>query len=72
MTPTGPKTGRWQAALSLFWVGTLLVACILTGYLIGASLDRKQGGMTWTVVGVLAGTLAGFVQMWRLVKRFVK
>ena len=58
---------------NLLTVGTTLVACIVTGYLLGSLLDRKLGTSPWlVVVGVLLGTAAGFVGLFRMVSRNLK
>jgi F0F1-type ATP synthase assembly protein I len=58
---------------NLLTVGTTLVACIVTGYLLGNFLDRKLGTSPWlVVVGVLLGTAAGFVGLFRMVSRNLK
>ena len=58
---------------NLLTVGTTLVACIVTGYLLGSFLDRKLGTSPWlVVVGVLLGTAAGFVGLFRMVSRNLK
>jgi F0F1-type ATP synthase assembly protein I len=70
MDPNGEKT---RSSYSLLTVGTSLVACIVTGYLLGSLLDRKLGTSPWmVVVGVLLGTAAGFVGLFRMVSRNLK
>jgi F0F1-type ATP synthase assembly protein I len=62
-----------RSILNLMTVGTGLVACIVTGYLLGSYLDRKMGTSPWlVVVGVLLGTAAGFVGLFRTVSRNLK
>lgn len=51
-------------------VGTGLVACLVTGYFLGKYLDEKLGTSPWLVVaGVILGTAAGFVGLFRTVSR---
>jgi ATP synthase protein I len=58
---------------NLLTVGTVLVACIVVGYFLGSFLDRRLGTSPWlTVVGVLLGTAAGFVELFRTVSRNLK
>jgi ATP synthase protein I len=66
----GPGGGSmWN----LLTVGTVLVACIAAGYLLGSFLDRRLGTSPWlVVVGVLLGTAAGFVELFRTVSRNLK
>jgi F0F1-type ATP synthase assembly protein I len=62
-----------RSILNLLTVGTVLVACILTGYLLGSWLDRSWGTRPWMVVlGVLLGTAAGFLELFRTVSRSLK
>jgi len=62
-----------RSILSLMTVGTTLVACIVLGYWLGSVLDRKMGTSPWlVVVGVLLGTAAGFVGLFRMVSRNLK
>ena len=58
---------------NLLTVGTVLVACVVAGFLLGSYLDRRLGTSPWlTVVGVLLGTAAGFVGLFRTVSRNLK
>ena len=58
---------------NLLTVGTVLVASIVVGYFLGSMLDRRLGTSPWlTVVGVLLGSAAGFVQLFRTVSRNLK
>jgi ATP synthase protein I len=70
MDPNGHSS---RSILNLLTVGTGLVACIVTGYLLGSYLDRKLGTGPWLVVaGVFLGTAAGFVGLFRTVSRNLK
>jgi F0F1-type ATP synthase assembly protein I len=70
MDPNGRSP---RSILNLMTVGTGLVACIVTGYLLGSYLDRKMGTSPWLLVaGVLLGTAAGFVGLFRTVSRDLK
>jgi ATP synthase protein I len=66
--------GRGAGSMgNLLTVGMILVACIVIGYLVGSLLDRKLGTGPWmTVGGVLLGSAAGFVQLFRTVSRNLK
>lgn len=58
---------------SLLTVGTVLVAAITLGYFLGSYLDRRLGTSPWLVVaGVVLGTTAGFVELFRSVSRSLK
>lgn len=55
---------------SLLTVGTALVTSVVLGYLLGSYLDRRLGTSPWLVVaGVILGTAAGFVGLFRTVSR---
>jgi len=70
MNSNGPSN---RSILNLMTVGTTLVACIVVGYLLGSFLDRKLGTGPWLVlVGVVLGTTAGFVGLFRMVSRNLK
>ena len=70
MNSNGPSN---RSILNLMTVGTTLVACIVVGYLLGSFLDRKLGTSPWLVVaGVLLGTAAGFVGLFRMVSQNLK
>lgn len=70
MNPNGQGN---RSILNLMTVGTGLVACLVTGYFLGSYLDRRLGTSPWlVVVGVLLGTAAGFVGLFRTVSRNLK
>jgi len=70
MNPDGQGN---RSIMNLMTVGTLLVACIIGGYLLGSYLDRRLGTSPWLVVaGVFLGTAAGFVELFRTVSRNLK
>lgn len=60
-------------ALEFWGVGFVIVAGVVTGYLLGSWLDRKFGTSPWLVVaGVLLGTVAGILELFRTVSRSLK
>ncbi len=70
MDPDGRSN---RSIMNLMTVGTMLVACVVCGYLLGSFLDGKFGTSPWLVVaGVLLGTAAGFVELFRTVSRNLK
>ncbi len=73
--PDDPKPDRWafwRPALALGTVGIVLVTCTCVGALLGLWLDGEFGTKPWLLVaGVLLGTLAGFIEMYRAAKRFM-
>jgi F0F1-type ATP synthase assembly protein I len=48
-----------------FELGMITAACIVVGLLIGAALDRWLHTKSLTMVGVIVGVVAGFVEMIR-------
>ncbi len=69
----GEDGSRARSLVDLLAVGTVLVVCIVLGYFLGSYLDRRLGTSPWMlVVGVLLGTAAGFVQLFRTVSRSLK
>jgi len=70
MDPNGRGS---RSIMNLMTVGTVLVGCIVIGYFLGSYLDRKLGTGPWLVVaGVMLGTAAGFVGLFRTVSRNLK
>lgn len=62
-----------RSLMSLMTVGIVLVLCIVIGYFLGSFLDGKMGTEPWlSVAGVLLGTGAGFVELFRTVSRSLK
>jgi ATP synthase protein I len=69
----GEDSRSWRSLLDLSAVGMVLVVSILIGYLLGDYLDSKLGTSPWMMVlGVLLGSAAGFVQLFRTVSRSQK
>lgn len=48
-----------------FELGMITAACIVVGLLIGAALDRWLHTKSLTLIGMLVGVVAGFVEMIR-------
>ncbi len=64
---------RDRSMMDLMGVGIVLVACVFLGYFLGIALDKKLGTSPWcTVTGVVLGSAAGFVQLFRTVSRNLK
>ena len=64
----GEQKGYWRYLALVSEVGLILVACIGGGLLAGVLLDRWLGtGPALTLVLLLAGIAAGFLQVFRLV-----
>ncbi|CUU00852.1 MAG: AtpZ/AtpI family protein [Fimbriimonadales bacterium] len=71
--PSGPSPGFQQGvkAMSLaFSIGFALAGPVILGGLVGYWLDsRLNTSPTWTLILVLLGTVAGFVQLIRMVNK---
>ncbi len=67
------RSSLWRPALALSTSGAVLLATIGGGALLGLWLDGKFETKPWLLIGgILLGTAAGFVQMFRMAKRFLK
>lgn len=64
---------RDVSSLQLLYVGWVLVICVVLGYFLGDYLDGRWGTEPWlTVAGVMLGTGAGFLELFRSVSRSQK
>ncbi|MBI2016813.1 MAG: AtpZ/AtpI family protein [Candidatus Rokubacteria bacterium] len=69
MAPSGEK-GTWKALGELSSIGMALVVATVIGLGGGYYLDRWLGTMPWlTLIGLGLGIAAGFVNLFRSVKR---
>ena len=69
MTP-GEEQSAWKALGELSTVGMTLVLATVIGLAGGYYLDRWLGTSPWlTLIGLLFGIAAGFVNLFRAVKR---
>jgi F0F1-type ATP synthase assembly protein I len=67
------KDVRERAIWSLLGVGTTLVCSVALGAFGGAWLDRRLGTTPWLLVaGLVFGTAAGFLDLYRTVTRTLK
>ena len=68
----------WRIKISNSWfkffiIGTELAGTILAGLFIGDLIDKKlDTNQIFTIVGIVLGTLAGFVIMIKILKKFGK
>ncbi len=70
---TERKSSLWRPALALSAVGFALVASIGVGAILGFWLDNQFNTKPCLLIsGALLGTSAGFVQLYRTTKRFLK
>ena len=66
----GMLEDSWRPLAGLFSVGMVLVVAILLGYFAGSWVDGRLSTQPWFMgVGVLLGAAAGFVQLFRIVKK---
>lgn len=73
MNPRESETQFWRPILILSTVGIILVSCVIAGYLLGRLLDGWLDTEPWLmVICTLFGSVAGFVQMFTIVKRYMK
>jgi ATP synthase protein I len=64
--------GELVKAESMVQLAIALPAGCLIGWLVGSSLDRRFHQEWISIVGILLGALAGFVQIFRTASRYIK
>jgi ATP synthase protein I len=63
--------GPWPLFGALAGIGLAWACAIVLGYFLGLWLDRRLGSVPWLMLaGLVAGSAAGFVQFFRLLRRF--
>ena len=63
------KKPNWQQIGDYASLGVMLPAATVTGYFIGLLLDRAFGTNFLYIVFLILGSVAGFVEMFRIVTR---
>ena len=72
MAPSG-EPSSWKALAELSSIGMTLVLATVIGLAIGYFLDRALGTSPWLImIGLGLGIAAGFVNLFRSVKRAEK
>ena len=62
--------GNGLRGMELLTVGFVLVTCVVLGYLVGDYIDARTETRPWgAVIGVMSGTGAGFLNLFRTVAR---
>lgn len=59
----------WAQAARLLGLAFLLPACLFVGYGLGSLADRQFGTAWLSLVGLLVGIAAGFVQLIREISK---
>lgn len=62
-------TKSWMQATRLLGLAFVLPACLFMGYLAGYAADRHFGTGFLSLVGLLIGIAAGFVQLLREISK---
>lgn len=65
----GTSTGQTGRNMALSSVGVVLAVSVAIGVYVGNWLDHRWGTEPWlTVVGLLLGSAAGFMELWRVIQ----
>ncbi|MFP3903479.1 MAG: AtpZ/AtpI family protein [Armatimonadota bacterium] len=65
----GASTGQTGRNMALSSVGVTLAVSVGLGVYVGNWLDHRWGTAPWlTVVGLLLGSTAGFIELWRVIQ----
>ena len=63
------KKNVWLLVAKYGHVGFILPACVFVGLLIGAGLDKWLGTKSLMLVGIILGSVAGFVELIRVMMK---
>ena len=63
------KRNVWLLVAKYGHVGFILPACVIVGLLIGAALDKWLGTKSLMLVGIILGSVAGFVELIRMMMK---
>jgi F0F1-type ATP synthase assembly protein I len=60
------KKSVWLLVARYGHIGFILPTCVFVGLLIGAALDKWLGTKSFMLVGIILGSVAGFVELIRV------
>ena len=63
------KKNVWLLVARYSHVGFILPACVFVGLLIGSALDKWLGTKSLMLVGIIFGSIAGFVELIRVMMK---
>jgi F0F1-type ATP synthase assembly protein I len=66
------KKNVWLLVAKYGHVGFILPACVVVGLLIGSALDKWLGTKSLMLVGIILGSIAGFVELIRVMMKASK
>jgi F0F1-type ATP synthase assembly protein I len=66
------KKNIWLLVAKYGHVGFILPACVIVGLLIGSALDKWLGTKSLMLVGIIFGSIAGFVELIRVMMKASK
>jgi len=66
------KRSVWLLVAKYGHVGFILPACVFVGLMIGAALDKWLGTKSLILVGIILGSIAGFVELIRVMMKASK
>jgi F0F1-type ATP synthase assembly protein I len=66
------KRSVWLLVAKYGHVGFILPACVIVGLLIGSAMDKWLGTKSLMLVGIILGSVAGFVELIRVMMKASK
>ena len=63
------KKNVWLLVAKYGHVGFILPACVFIGLLIGSAVDKWLGTKSFMLVGIILGSVAGFVELVRVMMK---
>ena len=63
------KKNVWLLVARYGHIGFILPACVFIGLLIGAAFDKWLGTKSFMLVGIILGSVAGFVELIRVMMK---